>query len=205
MKTRYTKLMTIYGKIQVSGLIGVIPLICILTIKDQCHVFLHPESLKVNPVEACVCLCSGSWLNGHNSLCLLIWQGTFLVTGCYNKLPRVGSLNNIYSLPHSSGGWKWKTQGTGSVDSSWGLSGKDLLLTFLSSWQMTIFSPCLFPSSSLSAHLSNFPLIKTRSYWTRACPYDLIVTWLPLWRPSVLIGSISNSWGLGVQYTILGP
>ena len=33
------------------------PLICILTIKDQYHVFLHPESLRVNPVEACVCVC----------------------------------------------------------------------------------------------------------------------------------------------------
>ena len=143
------------------------PLICILTIKDQYHVFLHPESLRVNPVEACVCVCVcvcvclSAVVHGLMATTSFVYwngRGRSLYTGCYNKLPRPGSLNNIYSLPHSFRGWKWKTQGTGSVDSSWGLSGKDLLLTFLFSWQMTIFSLCLFPS------------IKTQSYWTKVHP-----------------------------------
>ena len=33
-----------YGKIQESGLIEIIPLICILTIQGQYPTFLHPES-----------------------------------------------------------------------------------------------------------------------------------------------------------------
>ena len=104
----------------------------------------------------CVCVCVSAVVHGLMATTSFVYwygRGRSLYTGCYNKLPRPGSLNNIYSLPQSFGGWKWKSQGSGSVDSSWGLSGKDLLLTFLFSWQKAIFSLCLFPSSSLSAHL----------------------------------------------------
>ena len=53
-----------YGKMQESGLIEIIPLMCILAILDQNALFLHPES----PQDM------QWWLAVHSILCLLIWQ-----------------------------------------------------------------------------------------------------------------------------------
>jgi len=61
-----------YGKMQESGLIEVIPLIRILTIWSQYPVFLCPEF----PSEHKVVVADGLIMG--NICCLLIWKAQFL-------------------------------------------------------------------------------------------------------------------------------
>ena len=64
-----------YGKMQESGLIEIIPLICTSAIWGQRPVLSHPEGSGCT-VEVGF---HGLWFDGCNIVCLLIWQVTFSV------------------------------------------------------------------------------------------------------------------------------
>ena len=67
-----------YGKMQESELIEIIPLICTSATWDQYPAFLHPESSQ-GAQSGVAAVASGLRLDGCNILFLLIWQPTFLV------------------------------------------------------------------------------------------------------------------------------
>ena len=62
-------------------------------------------------VCVCVCVCVVAVVHGLTATTSIVyWYGRrqSLYTDCYNKVPRLGGLKNRNSLPHSSGGCKWK-------------------------------------------------------------------------------------------------
>ena len=69
---------------------------------------------------------------------------------------------------------------------------------------VAIFSSCLFSLCSLCVCLSLFPnfppLIRTPVTWIRTHPNDLILAWLPLWRPYSKYGHILKYQGLGFHH-----
>lgn len=126
-------------------------------------------------------------------------KGPVLVCwGCHNKVPQTGGLANRNVSSHSSGGWRPKTKGVGSIlplraEREWSAPG-------LSLWLVDdTFPLCLHMVFPLYLPVSKFPPLKrTQSYSIRP-RFNKLILRLPLQRPYFQIGSHSEVTGIRIS------
>ena len=165
-----------YGKMQESWLIEIIPLIYILTIYSEYPVFLHPEFLSRCTIKLGGG-CNSWWLYGLNILCWVKWQVTFFV--CTWFLPFFLSLVFqspwlVHQLPSQSVQspshvWHFVTPWTAACQASLSITNSRSLLKVMPPNYFILCHPLLLmPSIFHSIRFSNESVLCIRwpKYWS---------------------------------------